>query len=154
MPDVVEAQAPTEAGAAASPALRFTIGSRTQRRFANTQTVSNLAGATSFQPIQLPATGFNRKVSLFFNQLVTSASAGAVVAGDGPWNLIANITITDATGQAIFQPVTGYNLYLINKYLAVGSRIRVRVHGNHRHRRVPPGPRFRAGLQFRLRFHS
>jgi hypothetical protein len=121
MPDVVDTQAPAESGAAASPALRFTIGSRTQRRFANTQTVSNLAGATSFQPIQLPATGFNRKVSLFFNQLVTSASAGAVVAGDGPWNLISNITITDATGQAIFQPVSGYNLYLINKYLSVGA---------------------------------
>lgn len=120
MPDVIDQQAPPQAAAAATPALRFTIASRNQRRFANTQTVSNLT-ATSFQPIQLPATGFNRKVALYFQASMTCASAGAVVAGDGPWNLIAAITITDATGQAIYQPISGYNLYLINKYLSVGS---------------------------------
>lgn len=101
--------------------IRFTVASRPQRRFSNTQTVSNLAGATSFQPIQLPATGFVRKISLLFTASVTSASAGAVVAGDGPWNLISGITITDATGQAIQQPISGYNLYLVNKYLGFGS---------------------------------
>lgn len=101
--------------------LRFTVASRPQRRFSNTQTVSNLAGATSFQPIQLPATGFVRKVSLFFSATVTSASAGAIVAGDGPWNLISAVTVTDATGQPIQQPISGYNLYLVNKYLSFGS---------------------------------
>lgn len=97
--------------------IRFTVASRPQRRFAAAQTVSNLAGSTSFQPIPLAATGFVRKVSMLFTASVTSASAGAVVAGDGPWNLISGITLTDATGQPIFQPVSGYNLYLINKYL-------------------------------------
>lgn len=100
--------------------IRFTVASRPQERFSNTQTVSNLAGATSFQPIQLPATGFVRKIGLFFTAVITSASAGAVVAGDGPWNLVANVTLTDATGQPIFQPINGYNLYLINKYLSSG----------------------------------
>jgi hypothetical protein len=101
--------------------IRFTVASRPQRRFANSQTVSNLASGGSFQPIQLPATGFVRKISLLFTATVTSASAGAVVAGDGPWNLINAITITDATGQAIQQPVNGFNQYLINKYLSFGS---------------------------------
>lgn len=97
--------------------IRFTVASRPQRRFSNTQTVSNLAGATSFAPIPLPATGFVRKVALYFAQSMTCASAGAVVAGDGPWNLISSITVTDATGQPIFQPISGYSLYLVNKYL-------------------------------------
>lgn len=118
MPDVIDQQAPTNTPAA--PALRFSIASRNQRRFANTQTVSNLT-ATSFQPIQLPATGFNRKVSLAFSASMTCASAGAVVAGDAPFNLIANVTLTDATGQPIVQPISGYNLYLCNKYLSIGS---------------------------------
>jgi hypothetical protein len=103
------------------PGLRFTVASRPQSRFSNSQTVSNLAGSTSFQPIQLPATGFVRRISLFFTASVTSASAGAVVAGDGPWNLISGITLTDATGQPIFQPISGYNLYLVNKYLPAGA---------------------------------
>jgi hypothetical protein len=101
--------------------IRFTVASRPQRRFSNTQTVSNLNAANSFQPIQLPATGFVRKISLLFTASVTSASAGAIVAGDGPWNLISGITVTDATGQAIQQPISGYNLYLVNKHFSYGS---------------------------------
>lgn len=100
--------------------IRFTVASRPQSRFSNTQTVNNLAGSTSFQPIQLPATGFVRRISMQFTQAVAGASAGAIVAGDGPWNLITGITLTDATGQPIFQPISGYNLYLINKYLPSG----------------------------------
>lgn len=99
--------------------IRFTVASRPQRRFSATQTVSNLT-ATSFQPIQLPATGFVRKVSLLFTFTGTAASAGALVAGDGPFNLINAVTLTDATGQPIYQPISGYNLYLVNKYLPSG----------------------------------
>lgn len=99
--------------------IRFTVASRPQRRFSNSQTISNLT-ANSFQPIQLPATGFVRKVSMFFTAAAT-ATGGALVAGDGPWNLIAGITITDATGQAIQQPINGFNQYIVNKYMSFGS---------------------------------
>lgn len=101
--------------------IRFTVASRPQTRFSNTQTVSNLNGATSFAPIPLPATGFVRKVALKFTASFTAASAGAVVAGDAPWNLISSVTLTDATGQPIYQPISGYNLYLVNKYLGSGG---------------------------------
>jgi hypothetical protein len=101
--------------------IRFTVASRPQRRFSNTQTISNFTTSGSFQPIQLPATGFVRKISLYFTATATFASGAAIVAGDGPWNLISGITVTDATGQPIQQPVSGYNQYLINKYLSFGS---------------------------------
>ena len=107
--------APTGAG------LRFTVASRPQARFSNSQTVSNLASGTSFQPIQLPATGFVRFLELYVSASMTCASAGAVVAGDGPWNLLSAITLTDATGQPIQQPISGFSLYLVNKYLPSGS---------------------------------
>jgi hypothetical protein len=100
--------------------IRFTVASRPQRRFSNTQTIDNTA-ATSFAPISLPATGYVRKIGLKFVQTTAYASAGAIVAGDGPWNLIAGITLTDATGQAIFQPISGYNLFLVNKYFGSGT---------------------------------
>lgn len=99
--------------------IRFTVASRSQRRFTALQTVSNLV-ANSFQPQPLTATGFLRKVTLEFSASMTCASAGAVVAGDGPWNLVAQVSLTDATGQSICQPVSGYNLYLVNKYLPGG----------------------------------
>lgn len=101
--------------------IRFTVASRPQRRFSNTQTVNNQANGGSFQPIQLPATGFVRKISLFFTATITMSASGAVVTGDGPFNLISGITVTDATGQAILQPLTGYNVYLVDKYLSFGS---------------------------------
>lgn len=101
--------------------IRFTVASRPQSRFSNTQTVSNLNGATSFAPIPLPATGFVRKIALKFTAAFACASAGAVVAGDAPWNLISSVTLTDATGQPVYQPISGYNLYLVNKYLGTGT---------------------------------
>jgi hypothetical protein len=58
---------------------------------------------------------------MLFSQTVTSASAGAVVAGDGPWNLIRGVTLTDATGQPVVQPISGYNLYLVNKFFSSGG---------------------------------
>lgn len=100
--------------------VRFTVASRPQRRFSNVQTVNNLAPA-SFMPIQLPATGYVRKVSMEFTQSGTFASAGAQVTGDAPWNLINGVTLTDATGQPITQPISGYNLYLVNKYFSAGG---------------------------------
>lgn len=101
--------------------IRFSVASRPQRRYSNTQTVSNLSGATSFAPIPLPATGFVRKVGFYFVATLTGASTNAIVAGDGPFNLISGITLTDATGQPIFQPISGYNLYLVNRYFPSGT---------------------------------
>lgn len=110
----------TPAPAAASVgAIRFPVASRPMRRFSNVQTVSNLAGATSFAPIPLPATGWVRRVRLYFTLSATAASAAAVVAGDGPFNAISAVSIADATGQPIYQPISGYNLYLVNKYLSL-----------------------------------
>lgn len=112
------------AAAAAAPtvgAIPFTIASRPQGRYSALQTVSNFTSAGSFQPIQLAATGWVRWVELKFSATFTTASAAAVVAGDAPWNLVAGITLTDATGQPVFQPITGYNLYLVNKYLPAGN---------------------------------
>lgn len=118
MPDA--ATDTTKVVAPANNGIRFTVASRPQRRFSNTQTISNLNGPTSFAPIPLPATGFVRKVALRFVFTGTAASAGAVVTGDAPWNLVTNITLSDATGQPVVQPISGFNAYLINKYFSNG----------------------------------
>lgn len=115
MPDTAVKEIQPTAG------IRFTVASRPQRRFSNTQTVSNISGATSYAPIPLPATGFVRKIALNFVASLVGASANDLVAGDGPFNLIQGITLTDATGQPIFQPISGYNLYLVNKYFPSGT---------------------------------
>ncbi|HXK36070.1 MAG TPA: hypothetical protein VJ553_00625 [Candidatus Paceibacterota bacterium] len=101
--------------------IRFPVASRPYRRFADNQTVNNLAGPVQFQPIQLPASGFVRRVRCHFSQTWATNAGGAIVGGDAPWNLITNVTLTDATGQPVTQPLTGYQWYLVNKYLPTGT---------------------------------
>lgn len=110
-----------DSAAPAAMGIPFTVASRPQKRYSNVQTVSNLASAGSFQVVQLAATGWVRRIELLFSASMACASAGAVVAGDGPFNLVSGVTLTDATGQPVMQPVGGYNLYAINKYLPAGS---------------------------------
>lgn len=110
------------ANATPSVGLPFVVASRPQRRYQNVQSGLSNAAAGSFQVVQLPATGWVRRISLLFTASATAASAGALVAGDAPWNLISGVTLTDATGQPVMQPISGYNLYLINKYLPTGSQ--------------------------------
>jgi hypothetical protein len=97
--------------------IPFTVASRPQSRFSNTQQgISNFAAGGSFQIVQLPATGWVRKIMLLFSATYTTSASAALVAGDGPFNLITGVTVTDATGQPIQQPISGYNLRLVNKY--------------------------------------
>src|SRR4051812_14795752 len=112
----------TAAVADAGAGIPFTIASRPQRRFANTQQgLSNLSAGGSFQVVQLAATGWVRNLELLFTATYTTSASAAVVAGDAPWNLITGVNLTDATGQPVYQPISGYNLYLLNKYVPSGT---------------------------------
>jgi hypothetical protein len=109
----------TTQGATPGVGIPFVVASRPQRRYSSVLTVNNLAGAGSFPVVQLPATGWVRRLNLLFSL----AGSGTAIAGaynnDAPFNLINAVTVTDATGQPIFQPISGYNLYLVNKWLGV-----------------------------------
>jgi hypothetical protein len=61
-----------------------------------------------------------RKISIYFCQTWTG-TVGILAGADAPWNLVDSITLTDATGQPITQPISGYNLYLVNKYFGTGT---------------------------------
>lgn len=97
--------------------LPFQIGSRQQQRPSFTVgPVTLQASANSPQnPIQVPAMGFLRALKI---KVVVSGTATGTptVTADGPFNAIAQIGLRNAAGDAILVPVTGYQLYLINKY--------------------------------------
>lgn len=78
-------------------------------------------GATpvAARPIELPAAGFLRYVDMLLDVNVTGNAAVVAAPGgtlDFPWNLIASIQVTNAAGDSITVPLSGYQLYLINKY--------------------------------------
>lgn len=68
-------------------------------------------------PYDVAAYGFLRGIYL---QLDASGGAGgaAVVAlkEDAPWSIIQELSVIDVNGAPIFGPVSGHDLYLLNKY--------------------------------------
>lgn len=109
------------ATAAVTSAIPLDIASRPMSRPVADLTVSVLNGGTSFPPIPIPASGFMRAIELIVTFNGTVASAGALSPGDGPFNLISNLSLSDATGTPLIQPISGYSLYLLNKYFGVGA---------------------------------
>lgn len=77
------------------------------------------ASVVTARPIEVPASGFIRYLEFLFDVNVTGNSATVAAPGGTlsfPWNLIASIQVTNAAGDSITVPLTGYELYLINKY--------------------------------------
>ena len=57
--------------------------------------------------------------ALIFDVTLTTAgnSANVAFAADSPWQVISQIKLDDPAGQSIIAPITGYQLYTLNKYL-------------------------------------
>lgn len=79
------------------------------------QTVTITAGSTT--PIQLQTNAFLENVILDVSIVSTSNSATVKWQADAPFNIINQIKLDDPAGQSIMAPVTGFQLYLLNKYL-------------------------------------
>lgn len=96
-------------------ALPFPIASRRANRFSFTTGTVNLGTAgVPISPIQLPAVGYLSSITL---EVTIATTAGTAFGADGPWNLIQSIELRTAAGNDIIVPITGYMLYLVNKYL-------------------------------------
>lgn len=94
-------------------ALPFQIASRTMSRYSFNTTSTLGTGITPVTPVQIPAVGFLRRLQL---KVTVTATAGTAFPGDGPFNIINSIELRTAAGNDLIVPVTGYQLYLINKY--------------------------------------
>lgn len=72
-------------------------------------------GSTALSPIDVPAYGFMRGI---FIEVTATGGTGtaAVYKGDGPFSVLSDISLSDVNGAPIVGPITGYDLYLINKY--------------------------------------
>jgi hypothetical protein len=67
--------------------------------------------------VQLQTNAFLENVIMDVS-LVTAANAATVAfAVDSPWQIIQSIKLDDPAGQSIIAPITGYQLYVLNKYL-------------------------------------
>lgn len=74
------------------------------------------AFGTSIQNMELPASGFLRSVKLLVSATAAGNSATVAFKADAPWSAIGEITLLDATGVPLINPITGYELFLVNKW--------------------------------------
>ncbi len=102
------AQAPS----ATTAAVPFTRGSMD----ATMTDSSGSVGFGSTTQIGLQTNAFLSHLEL--EMTITTAGNAAAVAfnADAPWNVINQIKLDDPSGQSIMAPISGYNLYLLNKY--------------------------------------
>lgn len=102
--------------APALPLIPFSRAARQITQPANVDTTTNLStSGTLLGPFDVPAVGFLR--SLVIQVTVTGfTGTAAVYKEDGPWSALSEIFLADVNGAPIVGPVSGYDLFLINKW--------------------------------------
>lgn len=109
-----QAKAPSQKEAA--PQLPFRIASRKQTRWSFTTgaVVLQAAAPTNVSPIQIPAVGYLSHINC--EVTLTTTSTALTFTADAPFNLLALMEFRTAAGNDIIVPLTGYQVYLMNKY--------------------------------------
>lgn len=115
-PGVTPAGSPgaAPAPAPAIPFLRATTPKLSQAF--DTGPIPMLAGR-QFQTFDIPPDGFLRHLWLLVTIAAAGNAAAVTFAGDAPWNALTEIVFQDQNGSEVVGPISGYNLYLTNKYL-------------------------------------
>lgn len=109
--------APNGNANSAPAALPFQLSSRKMTRFSYNigATALSASALTQLSPIQLPAEGYLSHLDLEVTVTGAGGTSPAFTA-DAPFNVISSVNLRTAAGNDIIAPLTGYQLYGINKY--------------------------------------
>lgn len=97
--------------------LPFPIAARRMSRFSFTTGTTTLGASatTPLSPIQIPAVGFISHLDLEVTLTGTGGTTPAFTA-DAPFNVISALEFRTAAGNDLIVPLTGYQMYLVDKY--------------------------------------
>lgn len=98
-------------------ALPFQLSSRKASIFSYSVGPVTLSatGPTTLPPIPIPANGYLSHLNAEVTVTVTGGSSPALTA-DAPFNVLQSVNLRTAAGNDIITPMSGYQLYLVNKY--------------------------------------
>jgi hypothetical protein len=101
----------------AAAAIPFTRGSTLATMADAKLSASQLTAGTTTQ-VQLQTNAFLESLILDVTASVPSTNSATVVfAADAPFSVISQIKLDDPAGQSIIAPITGFQLFTLNKYL-------------------------------------
>lgn len=75
-----------------------------------------VAAGTELNNIEVPAYGYLASLLVQVDVVSSGNSAAVALREDGPFNIISNLRLSDVNGANIIGPMTGWDLYLANKY--------------------------------------
>lgn len=115
--------APSNSGSAPVPVIPFTRAARKKTRLIGTFGPTALgATATQLAPIQVPANGYLRKLTLDITGTTAGNAATVAFANDAPFNVISQLSFSAANGDSIINAIDGFTLYVLNKYGAFATQ--------------------------------
>jgi hypothetical protein len=111
----------TPAAAPAAPPLsqaRFTQGalSRLEGPYYDSSLTPG-ASVQAYPLMEIPTGGWERNIFLQVSCTTAANAAAVAFAADAPWNAISELTFRDARGNTIIGPLSGFDLFLANKWL-------------------------------------
>ena len=109
-----------DAGEAPAPMIPFTRASRIKSQQAYSGTFTVGSSAQQLAPMDVPAGGLVKFLDFDFVMTTAGNSAATAYNADGPFSVVQSISVTNAAGNSIYVPITGYQWYLTNKYMAPG----------------------------------
>jgi len=113
--------APAPASLSRSPMSASPSGAATAIPFTRGSTLATMQDATltvvpsTTYQVQLQTNAFLENIVL--DVAATTSGNACTFSMDSPWTFFSSIQLLDPAGQAIITPITGYQLYLLNKYL-------------------------------------
>lgn len=117
MPAMGTAQAPASEAGSNVALVPFARASYQYREKMRTDTVQTSTAQQTQTPVQITPGGFLR--GIWIEVSGASGALGTAVLGsptDHPFAWLASVTLEDVNGQSIVGPISGYDLYLANKY--------------------------------------
>lgn len=106
----------SSAGKAPSLLVPFTQAAKLHEEPIIDRTTTLTTSSQQLGPDDVPAYGYLRHIAMLVTATTSGNSATTAFTADGPWSALFEVALTDVNGAPLVGPVSGYDLYLINKY--------------------------------------
>jgi hypothetical protein len=98
------------------PLRPFKIGAQLTDDEVYDQTITTNASTQRYPLYNVPSTAFLNDIYMLVEATTAANAATVTFAADGPWIVLDTVKFTDTNNAEIITPVTGWELYVINKY--------------------------------------
>lgn len=107
-------------GQAVPALIPFTRAARKKQRQVAQFQIALGAAAQQLPPVQVPANGFIKKLTLEITGTTSANAATVAFANDAPFSAVQSASMQAANGDSLINPLSGFTLAMLQKYGAFG----------------------------------